>query len=135
MVFRIETGKGESLPPGQNGTPEVQKGSPSPETFRLQKGANILGILSGDIRVLLGPEITFSSYPTDQANRLQEKKVGVHRMSSITGERRRLRGAYFPTLLSLRKMSGLALGRKPASNWQENGPRKTEETGLKREQN
>lgn len=100
MVFRMETGKGESLPPGQNGTPEVQKESPSPETFR----------------VLLGPETTFSFYPTNEAKRLQEKKVGVHRMSSVTGEKKKLRGAYFSTLLSLRKMSDLALSGKPASN-------------------
>lgn len=30
MVFRIEPGKGGKLPPGQNGTPEVQKAVSKP---------------------------------------------------------------------------------------------------------
>lgn len=45
-----------------------------------------------------------------------QRKVGVHGVPSVPGESGGLRGAFSSPLLSLRKMSGLAPGRKPGSH-------------------
>lgn len=87
MVFRIETGKGESLPSGQNGNLEAQKESPSSETFR----------------VLLGPEGNLFLLPHQSGKEAsREKSWGTQDVLCHWGEEE-AKGSLFLRSLVIKK--------------------------------